>query len=147
MGKKKINNNFSKAYAQMESQCQEKFGVSAGGVDEYVKRLESARFAPDREDVLGKLSAYQHISQRFENEPNAARTIKELEKNDVQWVKKFGDSLKKKNDPISRYLKSARKYVRGRKIRRAILTILIILIVLAGAAVALWQFGIVNFPF
>ena len=147
MGKKKINNNFTKAYSQMESQCQEKFGVSAGGVDKYIERLESARFAPDREDVLGKLSQYQHLSQRFANDPSAVKSVKEISKADIQWVKKFGGSLKKKNDPISRYLKSARKYVRGRKARRAFLTILILLLVLAGAAVALWKFGIVIFPF
>ncbi len=144
MGRKKINNNFAKAYSQMEGQCQEKFGVSAGGIDEYVKRLESARFAPNRDEVLGKLSAYQNLSQRFENEPNAARQIKEIEKNDVQWVKKFGDSVKKKKDPISRYLKSAHKYARGRKIRRVFLTLLF-LILIAGVAVALWYFGIVKF--
>ncbi len=149
MGKKKINNNFTKAYSQMESQCQEKFGVSAGGVNKYIERLESARFAPDREDVLGKLSMYQNLSQRFENDPSAAKRVKELSKSDVQWVKKFGDSVKKKNDPISRYLKSARKYVRGRKIRRTILAILIILIVLAGATVALSMLDIIplDLPF
>lgn len=149
MGKKKINNNFTKAYSQMESQCQEKFGVSAGGVDKYIERLESARFAPDREDVLGKLSQYQSLSQRLESDPNAMKQIKEIEKNDVQWVKGFGDDLKKKKDPISRYLKSARKYVRGRKIRRAILIILLVLILLAGATVALSMLEIIplQLPF
>ena len=100
MGKKKINNNFTKAYSQMESQCQEKFGVSAGGVNKYIERLESARFAPDREDVLGKLSMYQNLSQRFENDPSAAKRVKEISKSDIQWVKKFGDSVKKKNVPL-----------------------------------------------
>lgn len=145
MGKKKINNNFTKAYSQMEGQCQEKFGVTAGGIDEYVKRLESARFAPNRDEVLGKLSAYQSLSMRFENEPNAVRTIKEVEKDDIQWVKKFGNSVKKKKDPYSRYLKSAHRYARGRKIRRVFLTILI-LAILAGAAVGVaWYLGFLAF--
>lgn len=135
MGKKKLNNNYIKAYAQLESRCQEKFGVTAGGVDEYMKRLESARFAPNRDEVLGKLNAYQSLSRRFDTEPNAVRHIKEVQKSDIQWVKKFALSLKKKKDPISRYLKSARKYARGRKARRIFITILILL-VLAGAAVA-----------
>ncbi|MBP3606263.1 MAG: hypothetical protein J6J66_06675 [Clostridia bacterium] len=135
MGKKKLNNNYIKAYAQLESRCQEKFGITAGGVDEYVKRLESARFAPNRDEVLGKLNAYQSLSRRFEVEPNAVRHIKEVQKSDIQWVKKFTLSLKKKKDPISRYLKSARKYARGRKARRVFITILILL-VLAAAAVA-----------
>ncbi len=135
MGKKKLNNNYMKAYAQLESRCQEKFGITAGGVDEYVKRLESARFAPNRDEVLGKLNAYQSLSRRFEVEPNAVRHIKEVQKSDIQWVKKFTLSLKKKKDPISRYLKSARKYARGRKARRVFITILILL-VLAAAAVA-----------
>ena len=117
--------------------CEEKFGVSADGVDKYIERLESARFAPDREDVLGKLSQYKHLSKRFENDPAAIKSVKEIEKNDIKWVKKFGTSLKKKNDPISRYLKSAKKYVRGRKARRTFLVILILLIVAAGAVVAL----------
>ena len=132
---KRLNNNYIKAYAQLESRCQEKFGITAGGVDEYVKRLESARFAPNRDEVLGKLNAYQSLSRRFEVEPNAVRHIKEVQKSDIQWVKKFTLSLKKKKDPISRYLKSARKYARGRKARRVFITILILL-VLAAAAVA-----------
>lgn len=135
MGKKKLNNNYIKAYAQLESRCQEKFGVTAGGIDEYVKRLESARFAPKREEVLGKLSAYQALSRRFDTEPNALRHIKEVQKDDIKWVKKFTGALKGKKDPISRYLKSARKYARGRKARRIFITILI-LAVIAGAAVA-----------
>lgn len=141
---KKINNKFIKAYAQMEAQCQEKFGITAGGVDEYVKRLESARFAPNRDEVLSKLTAYKHIMQRFENEPNALKTVKEIGKADVQWAKKFFVTLKKKKDPISRYLKSARKYARGRKLRRVFLTLFILLLI-AGAAVALWYFGILKF--
>lgn len=144
MGRKKINNNFTKAYSQMEGHCQEKFGVTAGGIDEYVKRLESARFAPNRDEVLGKLSTYQNLSDRFANEPNSARRIKDVEKADVRWVKQFGDSVKKKKDPISRYLKSARRYARGRKIRRVLL-ILLLLLIGAGAAVALWYFGIFKF--
>lgn len=144
MGKKKINNSFAEAYARMEGECQEKLGVSAGGVNEYVRRLESARFAPDRDNVLGKLAAYQHISYRIQNEPNALRHMSAIEKNDVQWVKKFGSDLKKKKDPISRYLKSARRYARGRKIRRVLL-ILLLLLIGAGAAVALWYFGIFKF--
>ena len=139
MGKKKLNNNYIKAYAQLESRCQEKFGVTAGGVDEYVKRLESARFAPKREEVLGKLSAYQALSRRFDTEPNALRHIKEVQKDDIKWVKKFTGALKGKKDPISRYLKSARKYARGRKARRIFITILI-LAVIAGAAVAVAAF-------
>jgi hypothetical protein len=139
MGKKKINNNYIKAYAQLESKCQEKFGVTAGGIDEYVKRLESARFAPNREEVLGKLSAYQSLYRRFETEPNAVRNIKEVQKDDIKWVKKFALSLKKKKDPISRYLKSARRYARGRKARR-IFVLLLILAIIAGAAVAAAKF-------
>ena len=135
MGKKKLNNNYIKAYVQLESRCQEKFGITAGGVDEYVKRLESARFAPNRDEVLGKLNAYQSLSRRFEVEPNAVLNIKEVQKSDIQWVKKFTLSHKKKKDTISRYLKSARKYARGRKARRVFITILILL-VLAAAAVA-----------
>ena len=144
MGRKKINNNFTKAYSQMEGNCQEKFGVTAGGIDEYVKRLESARFAPNRDEVLGKLSTYQNLSDRFASDPNSSRRIKDVEKADVRWVKQFGDSVKKKKDPISRYLKSAHKYAKKRKAAR-IFTALIILLAFAGVAVALWYFGIVKF--
>ena len=78
MGKKKLNYNFTKAYSQMEGQCQEKFGVTAGGVDEYVKRLESARFAPNRDEVLGKLAAYQNLSARFETSPMLTVAVRSL---------------------------------------------------------------------
>lgn len=147
MGKKKLNTKFTKAYTQLEAQCQEKFGVSADGVVKYIERLDSARYAPDRDEVLGKLSTYQNLSQRFSSDPSAVKRVKEISKSDIQWVKKFGNSIEKSSDPISRYLKSARKYVRGRKLRRTILTILILLIVAAGAAVAAWKFGLVNLPF
>ena len=141
---KKLNNNFIKEYARMEGQCQEKFGITDGGVEEYIKRWAAARFAPNRDAVLGKLQGYQRTYINLISVPNAIRTSRELVKKDVQWVKKFSLSLKKKKDPISQYLKNARKYVRGRKIRRVLLSLFLLALV-ASAAVALWYFGIFKF--
>ena len=43
---KKINKKFLKLFVELDSSCCDKLGVKAGGVTEYINRLESARFAP-----------------------------------------------------------------------------------------------------
>ena len=58
---KKINKKFLKLFVELDSSCCDKLGVKAGGVTEYINRLESARFAPKRDEVLDALNKYRNV--------------------------------------------------------------------------------------
>lgn len=135
MGKKKINKAFLSEYVQLDKVCCAKFGVTSGGVTEYINRLNNARFAPGRDDALARLVRYRNIRNRFAHELISLRKAGEIVKADVKWIRSFGKAIEKKKDPISRYLNRARKFARRRKIRRTI--IVLGLVGAAAAAVAL----------
>ena len=102
----------------MDRKCCEKFGVAVSGVTEYINRLENARFAPLRDEVLPKLVRYRNIRNVFAHEPSALKRNGELISQDVKWVKRFTRDLTKRKDPISKYLRKARRYARRKRIRR-----------------------------
>ena len=139
MGKKKTNKAFLSEYIQLDKDCCEKFGVSSGGVTEYINRLNNARFAPGRDDVLPRLVRYRNTRNKLVHEPSALRSSDDVTKADVRWVRIFNKSIKRKKDPISRYLRKARKYVRRRKLRRWLITLLILALI-AGAGTAAYMF-------
>ena len=58
---KRINEKFLKVFSELDRLCCEKFGVSTGGVTEYITRLNNARYAPDREQTLPRLVRYRNI--------------------------------------------------------------------------------------
>lgn len=128
---RRINDKFIKAYQELDRLCCEKFGVSTSGVTEYINRLNNARFAPDRDQVLPRLVKYRNIRNLFAHEPGAVRKNDELVKDDVKWVVHFKRDVQKKRDPISKYLRKARRFARNRKIRRVLITVLIVLVILA----------------
>ena len=128
---KKINKKFLKLYVELDSHCCDRLGVKAGGVTEYINRLESAKFAPKRDETLDSLNKYRNVRNILANDPKAMKKSKILTKQDLKWIKKFNKTLKKKKDSISSYLKKARKFARNRKIRRAF-----VVLALAGAAAA-----------
>ena len=129
---KKINKKFLKLFVELDSNCCDKLGVKAGGVTEYINRLESARFAPNRDEVLDNLNKYRNLRNVLIHEHKAMKKNKILNKHDLKWIKKFIKSLKRKKDPISAYLRKARKYSRRRKFKKFFL----VLLVLAAIAVA-----------
>ena len=133
MGRKN-NEKFLETYVELEKLCCEKFGVSVGGVTEYINRLNNARFAPGRDDVLPKLVRYRNIRNRFAHEPQALRSTDEIDKNDIKWVTLFRHDVHKKKDPISKYLRKARRFARRRKIVRIAVTVGVVCAVLAVAA-------------
>ncbi len=133
---KKINQAFVAAYNDLDKSLGEKFGIANGGVTEYINRLNHARFAPDRDEVLPVLVKYRTITNKFTYEPLSVKKDKELAKADVKWVKKFSKNVSKKKDPLSLYLKKAKKYARGRKVKRVILTVLGIAVVAAAVVAA-----------
>ena len=115
---KRINEKFLASYMQLDKDCCDKFGVTTGGVTEYINRLNNARFAPGRDDVLPRLVRYRNLRNKFSHEIGALRRVDEITKIDVHWINTFNRDLMRKRDPISAYLKKARRYVRRRKLRR-----------------------------
>ena len=115
---KRINEKFLSCYMSLDKICCEKFGIATGGVTEYINRLNNARFAPGRDDVLPRLVRYRNLRNKFAHEVGALRRVDELAKVDIKWLKSFERDLSKKRDPISVYLKKARRHARRRRLRR-----------------------------
>lgn len=115
---RRINEAFLSAYMELDKDCCEKFGVTTGGVTEYINRLNNARFAPGRDDVLPRLVRYRNLRNKFAHEVGAVRRVDEITKVDVNWLRAFDRDVVKKRDPISSYLRKARKFARRRKLRR-----------------------------
>ena len=130
----KVNEQFLNAFIALDKVCCAKFGVPTGGVTDYVNRLINSRFAPDRDDVLPKLVRYTNIRNRLAHEVGAMRQLDEVTKNDVKWLREFEKSVSKKKDPISLYLRKARRYARLRRLR----TTGIIILLACALAVAAW---------
>ena len=135
---KRLNEKFLKSFLELDRLCCEKFGVATGGVTEYINRLNNARFAPDRDIVLPRLVKYRNIRNLFAHEPGAIRKSEEVAKEDVNWLSRFRHDLQKKRDPISKYLRKARRFARARKIKRALFITLAVLLVIAIAVIVLW---------
>lgn len=134
MGRKKINEAFLAGYIELDRDCCEKFGVSTGGITEYINRLNNARFAPGRDEVLPRLVRYRNTRNKFAHETDALRKTDEVTKVDVKWLRSFNKDIIKKRDPISLYLRKARKYARRRKLRRWIYVVLFAIIAVLATA-------------
>ena len=135
---KKTNEAFLNSYTGLDKICCEKFGVATGGVAEYINRLNNARFAPDRDEVLPRLVRYRNIHKRFAYEPSAIRKSDDITKDDVRWVNGFRKDVQKKRDPISLYLKKAKSRARFRKLKIALITTLVVAAVVAAAVVIIF---------
>ena len=132
---KKINEKFLSAYTELDRAFCVKLGVSAGGVTEYINRLGNTRFAPRRDEVLPVLVKYRNIKNLFAHEPGTIRKSDDLTKADLVWIKKFLRDLDKKKDPISAYLKKARRYARNRRIRRYVVAGAVVLALFVGVII------------
>lgn len=128
---KKLNEKFVKIYNQIDKACCDKFGVSVGGVTEYINRLNNARYAPGRDQVLPKLASYKNTKTGFDNSPTLLRKSNSVTKDDIKWLITFEKRLSKKKDPVSEYLRKARNYSRRRKAKRALIAVLILAIIAA----------------
>ena len=136
---RRVNETFLTAYMELDRDCCEMFGVSTGGVTEYINRLNNARFAPGRDDVLPRLVRYRNVRNRFAHEINAIRRVDEIAKVDVSWLRAFNRDVVRKRDPISAYLRKARKFARRRKLRRIfyelLFTVIAVLLILLYFAI------------
>ena len=129
---KKNNEKFLKAYGEVDKICCDKFGTASDGIKVYIDKLNNARFAPGRDDVLQRLANYKNLKSSFDSTPALIRKNNDVNKDDIKWLQSFAKEVTKKKDPISVYLRKARNFARRRKVRNVI----IVLLVLAAAAAA-----------
>jgi hypothetical protein len=138
----KANSAFLNAYIELDNVCCEKFGISRGGVTEYLNRLIEMRFAPDRDEVLPKLVNYRNIRNRMAHDEGALHSISDIAKADAVWLTHLAKKITKGKDPVSRYTRKAKRYAVSRLIF-AILKILLIAGVVVGAIFALKYFNVI----
>lgn len=129
---RKLNEQFLTSYTVLDKNCCEKFGVSSGGVTEYINRLNNARFAPGREDALPRLVRYRNLRNKMAHEIGSLRKMNDVTKSDVAWLKKFDKDISRRRDPISSYLKKARRYARRRRIKRYVTAFALMLAFITG---------------
>ena len=130
----RINSLFLNSYIELDKICSQKFALSSGGVTEYINRLVNSRYAPDRDEVLQRLVKYKNVRNRIAHEEGALGQISDITKLDLKWLDGFKHDLQKRRDPISVYLRKARKYARRRRAKRFIIFALIVVVaaLLAG---------------
>lgn len=132
---KRLNQHFLASYITLDKDCCEKFGVATGGVTEYINRLNNARFAPGREEALPRLVRYRNLRNKIAHEIGSLRRSREVTKADISWLKKFDRDIIKHKDPISTYLKRARRYARRRRIKKYLTVGAAVLAVILGVVV------------
>lgn len=129
---RKLNEQFLTSYTVLDKNCCEKFGVSSGGITEYINRLNNARFAPGREEALPRLVRYRNLRNKMAHEIGSLRKMNDVTKSDVVWLKKFDKDVSRRRDPISSYLKKARRYARRRRIKRYVTAFALMLAFITG---------------
>ena len=134
--KRNLNVSFLEAFVRLDVLCSQKFGVKHGGVTEYINRLINARFAPERDEILPALVEYRNIRNRLVHEEGELAEEGRVSKKDVEWRWSFAKSVEKKRDPLSVYLRKARRYVRRRTVTRVLLVVFSVALI--AAAIALY---------
>ena len=139
--RKDLNEEFLAAYERADRVCCEKFGVPDQGCLTYINRLNAARFAPRRDEVLTPLVHAYDLYQRGTNEAATSSQKRSVVfssgavvmREDLLWVKRFARSVDRKRDPLSLYLKRAKRMKRRKKFFRWFLPLLVLLAALAAA--------------
>ena len=132
---RRLNESFLASYIALDKDCCDKFGITTGGVTEYINRLNNARFAPGREEALPRLVRYRNLRNKMAHEVGSLRKNSEITKADVKWIRKFDKDLSKRRDPISAYLKKVRRYARRRRIKRYITVGAIVAALILGVTI------------
>ena len=135
---KRLNETFLNAYIEVDKVCCQKFGISTGGVTDYINRLINARFAPGRDEVLPKLVKYRNARNKLAHEEGALENDTEIIKPDIKWLEGFKKNLDRKKDPFSVYLRKARKYARRRRFLKRFSALLLVILLAAAAAAAFY---------
>lgn len=127
----KLNMSFFNAYLELDKVCAQKLEISRGGVSAYIDKLVELRFAPERSEVLPKLIQYRKYRNIIAHEEGAFSGLDEITKSDIQWINRFARSVAGKRDPVSRYVRKARRFAIWRKVRAVLIAVLAV-----GAVVA-----------
>ena len=72
---RKLNEKFVNNFIELDKLCCEKFGVASNGVTEYVNRLNNARFAPNRDEVLPELVKYRNLVTVLHTSPRLSARL------------------------------------------------------------------------
>lgn len=133
---KKINEAFLEDYMTLDTLCCKKLGSSKMGVTEYITRLNNARFAPSRDEVLPRLVKYRNMRNSLAHDAGALSSSSDITKTDLKWLRLFIKTLEKKKDPLSLYLRKARRHAKLRRARKTILIALFTITAIAAAVIA-----------
>ena len=125
MSTRKTNEKFLERFIGLETTCAKKFDVLTAGVTEYISRLNSAKAANGRDETLRQLNKYRSLRNRMVHEPGALKSMAEINKTDLKWLKKFEKRVRRNKDPLSRFYKK-QKTSKGWKIFLAIFIVLLI---------------------
>ena len=131
-----INQIFFNTYIKVDKVCCAKLGVERSGVSAYISKLMNTRFAPERDETLERLIRLRSVRNALAHEEGALASLDQLTKHDVKWLQNFERDLVRQKDPISRYLRRARGYLR----RRRIAAVIGILALVAAAVVGYMYF-------
>lgn len=120
----------------LDTLCCKKLGSSKMGVTEYITRLNNARFAPSRDEVLPRLVKYRNMRNSLAHDAGALSSSSDITKTDLKWLRLFIKTLEKKKDPLSLYLRKARRHAKLRRARKTILIALFTITAIAAAVIA-----------
>ena len=132
MNHMKTNQKFLEAFISVESLCADKLGITTAGVSEYISRLSSAKMAIGRDETLKQLTKFRNLRNRLVHENGALRSLGDITKSDLKWLKTFEKNVKKNKDPLSVYYKKSS----SKKRKKKILTWLAIILLAALATAA-----------
>ena len=138
MNHMKTNQKFLEAFISLESFCAEKLGITTAGVSEYITRLTGVKMAIGKEATLDHLRRYRNLRNRLVHENGALRSLGDISKADVKWIKSFEKSVRKNKDPLSLYYKKSN----GQKRKKKFITWMIIIAIIVIAAVAYYAMAI-----
>lgn len=131
MNHMKTNQKFLEAFISVESLCADKLGITTAGVSEYISRLSSAKMAIGRDETLKQLTRFRNFRNRLVHENGALRSLGDISKADLKWLKTFEKNVKKNKDPLSVYYKKSSSKKRKKKILTWFFALLLATIVAA----------------
>ena len=132
----KTNMTFFNAYIELDKACCTLLEVSRGGASAYINKLAELRFAPDRSEVLPKLLKYRKLRNIIAHEEDALLDLDEITKSDIRWLNRFTASVNGKRDPVSRYLRKARRYAIWKKVKIVLIALLFIALAIVVLSIA-----------
>ena len=133
MNHMKTNQKFLEAFISLESFCAQKLGITTAGVSEYITRLTGAKMVIGKEATLDHLRHYRNLRNRLVHENGALRSLVDISKADVKWIKSFEKSVRKNKDPLSLHYKQASDKKKKKKMIFTFVTVIIIAILAAAA--------------